>query len=334
MSSQAKFLVSMLFIVLIILCIVLTRCYLDITKNTENSIRDNKIDSVVKNFGEMQVFKSVNGYYGLLDNQKSVLIEPNWLEILDVTSEMALVSGKMHHEISIGGIDYEENVVLPFVFSDMRELDDGYHLGTVQKDGKYIIYNQDYKPVFQKSFDNVEYYNKLFALSAENCIYYYDVSGTMPVLRSAELTCQIGELNLNWRIANQVYLSELYAEDLKKINQHVENYMQMLMENNFSGLELISSSEYVNSVMKTSRFSEINLKNINKFAFSRRQSGAYDFMFILNYNFMQEEQEIFGQAEVHLYFRKNSENQMILTATDLKFEDFEPESELESSAEE
>ncbi|MDE7094092.1 MAG: hypothetical protein K2O52_04180, partial [Oscillospiraceae bacterium] len=66
MNSQAKFLISSLFIVLIILCIILTRCYLDVTKNTENSIRDIKIDSVVKNFGEMQVFKSVNGYYGLL----------------------------------------------------------------------------------------------------------------------------------------------------------------------------------------------------------------------------------------------------------------------------
>ncbi|MDE6657598.1 MAG: hypothetical protein K2J88_03320, partial [Oscillospiraceae bacterium] len=105
MSSQAKFLISMLFIVLIILCIILTRGYLDVTKNTENSIRDNKIDSVVKNFGEMQVFKSVNGYYGLLDSQRSVIIEPDWLEILDVTPEMALVSSEMHHEIFIGGVD-------------------------------------------------------------------------------------------------------------------------------------------------------------------------------------------------------------------------------------
>ncbi|MDE6657464.1 MAG: hypothetical protein K2J88_02640, partial [Oscillospiraceae bacterium] len=148
------------------------------------------------------------------------------------------------------------------------------------------------------------------------------------VLRSAELQCCIDKLILNWKIANQVYLSELYADDLKKINQHVEKYMQMLMEDNFSGLELISSSEYFNNLIKTSRFSEINLKNISQFSFSRRESGAYDFMFMINYDFMQEEQKISGQAEVHLYFRKNSENKMILTATDLQFQDEEltPES--------
>ncbi|MBD5142059.1 MAG: hypothetical protein HDT22_00355 [Ruminococcus sp.] len=325
MNSQAKFLISSLFIVLIILCIILTRFYLDVTKNTENSIRDNKIDSVVKNFGEMQVFKSVNGFYGLLDSQKSVIIEPSWLEVLDVTSEMVLVSSEMHHEILIGGIDYEENVVLPFVFSSVEKLDDDYYLGTVQKDNKYIIYDKNYEPVFSESFDKIEYDNKLLAVSSENCNYYYDMAGQIPILRSAELQCNIGDLLLNWRIANQVYLAELHADDLKKMNSHVADYMKMLIADDFSGLELISSNEYFNNLIKSSRFSEINLKNINKFAFSRRESGAYDFMFVVNYDTMQEEQNISGQAEVHLYFRKNSENQMILTATDLQFEEIQPE---------
>ncbi|MDE7094655.1 MAG: hypothetical protein K2O52_07070, partial [Oscillospiraceae bacterium] len=61
---------------------------------------------------------------------------------------------------------------------------------------------------------------------------------------------------------------------------------------------------------------------------------AYDFMFVVNYEDMQEEQNISGQAEVHLYFRKNSENQMILTATDLQFEDIIENADSEPVAEE
>lgn len=321
MSSQVKCFISMLFIVMIVFCIILTRFYFDITKNTENSIRDNKIDCVVKNFGEMQVFKSVNGYYGLMNDEYSVVIEPEWLEILDVTPEMALVSGNMHQDVLIGGVDYEENIVLPFVFSAMEKLGDGYHLGTVQKDNRYIIFDKNYEPVFQKSFDNVIYHNKLFALSSENCIYYYDMSGDNPVLRSAELQCNIGELVLTWKTSNQVYLSELHAEDLRSMNCHVAEYMQMLLTDDFSGLEQISSSEYVNNLSESNRFSGITPEAVSRFSMSRRESGAYDFAFVIAYHTIQDGQVLAGQADMHLYFRKNTENQIILTATDLQVHD-------------
>ncbi|MDE5768053.1 MAG: hypothetical protein K2H82_01575 [Oscillospiraceae bacterium] len=64
-KNQVNFLISTLFIVVIILCVILTRFYFDVTKNTENRTRDSQIDAVVRTFGNMQVFRSVNGGYGL-----------------------------------------------------------------------------------------------------------------------------------------------------------------------------------------------------------------------------------------------------------------------------
>ena len=106
MNSQTKFLISMLFIVVIILCVVLTRFYFDVTKNTESHARDSRVESVVKSFGEYQVFRSADGGYGLLNSDLTVLIEPDWLEILDVTENMVLVSSRIDNQVLIGGIDY------------------------------------------------------------------------------------------------------------------------------------------------------------------------------------------------------------------------------------
>lgn len=337
MNSQGNFLISTLFIVVIVLCVFLTRFYFDVTKNTENRILDNKIDSVVRTFGTMQVFRSVNGGYGLMDEAHTVMIEPEWLEILDVTPKMAIISGEMHNEILVGGIDYEENMVLPFVFASIEKLGDGYHLGTIQEDGRYIIYDKNYLPVFQKSFDKVSYYNKLLTVGTGLSNYLYDMSGEIPVLRRADLQCRLLGSVLDWRISNQVYLSELCAEDLEMINQYAADYMQMLKENDFSRIEKISGTEYSENLIKQDLFEEIYPEEISQFWFSRRQSGAYDFAFRIAYHRTckiydsetgaESLQNIPGQAEVHCYFRKNTENQMILTASDLQFRDADPVAE-------
>ena len=269
MNSQTKFLVSMLFIVVIVLCVVLTRFYFDVTKNTESSVRENRVEAVVRNFGELQVFRSVNGSYGLLDADQSVLIEPEWLEILDVTDRLVLVSGKLENQVLIGGIDYEENVVLPFVFRSVETLPNGWHLANVSDDGRYLVYDRNYQPVFQESFQSVSYENRIITLVNENEVLDYDTAEQPPLLRRAEFSCPVTEtLSLEWKIANQFYLSGLTASDLRRINQIVPDYMQMLRENNFRNLGEVTSSEYFSTLVKNSRVQEMQFDSISNFAFS------------------------------------------------------------------
>ena len=315
MNSQTKFLVSMLFIVVILLCVVLTRFYFDVTKNTESSVRENRVDSVVRTFGELQVFRSVNGSYGLMDADQTVLREPEWLEILDVTNQLVLVSGKLENQVLIGGIDYEENVVLPFVFRSVETLPNGWHLAEVSEDSRYLVYDRKYQPVFRESFQSVSYENQMLTLVSESETLDYDTAEQPPLLRRAEFSCPVtGTLTLHWKIANQFYLSELTASDLRRINQIVPAYMQMLAENDFRNLGEVTSGEYFSTLVKTHRLQGTEFDSIGSFSFSRRESGAYDFTFQLNSQPSSAPDSI---MQMHLYFRKNAENQMILTAAEL-----------------
>ncbi len=313
MNSQTKFLISMLLIVVIVLCVVLTRFYFDVTKNTESHTRDSRVESVVRSFGEFQVFCSANGSYGLLNSDLTVLIEPDWLEILDVTENMVLVSSRIDNQVLIGGIDYEENVVLPLVFRSMEKLGDGFHLGIVSEDNRCILYDKNYQPVFRESFASVSYHNKLLTLERNGEMLYYDTAEQPPALRCAEFSSQVAEnLNLNWKIANQFYLSELTLQDLRSISHMIAAYMQMLRENNFVNLQEVTSPEYFSILAKTGMLDHITPDSADSFSFSQRASGAYDFAFRLCSS-APEQQKI----KIHLYFRKNTENQLILTAADL-----------------
>ena len=130
MSSQTKFLISMLFIVVIILCAVLTRFYFDVSKNTGSSSRNSRVEAITHTFGEIQVFRSEDGGVGLLNADLSVLIEPDWLDVLDVTDKLILVTDRLDNRVLTGGIDYEENIILPFVFRSMEKTENNIHIGT------------------------------------------------------------------------------------------------------------------------------------------------------------------------------------------------------------
>ncbi len=314
MNSQTKFLISMLFIVVIILCVVLTRFYFDVTKNTENSTRENRVESVVRSFGDIQVFRSDGGSYGLLNADLSVLVEPDWLEILDVTEKLVLVSARMDNQVLTGGIDYEENIILPFVFRSFQDLGDGWHLGTVAEDGRCIVYDKNYQPVFQESFVSVTYENHVMTLRNETEQFVYDMTDSVPVLQSAEFGFPVSDtLSLNWKISNRFYLLSLSAADLRRINQIAADYLQMLRENNFRNLAQVTTSEYFSTLVKSDIMRGLEPESISNFSFSRRESGAYDFTFQIACRRAQERKEL----KLHLYLRKNAENQMILTVADI-----------------
>ncbi len=340
MSNQAKLLISALFIVAIVLCIGLTRFYFDVTKNTDSVNDEDRVASIVERYSSgMQVFESTNGFYGILDAEGSIVVEPEWMEVLAVTSDTALVSRRIQDEVLIGGIDYEENVVLPFAFRSMIPVNDAYYIGVVAEDESCIIYNADFEPVFQNAWTSAEYDSGVLALEKEGCFFSYYLldASAAPVFRRARMQCSIGGEPLSWSISNKTVLSEFDAEDLLRINAIVPAYIDMLIENDFSELASISSADYLAGLSKVDCFPGFVFDEAQDFSFSAVQNGDvrdYDFAFTLQYH--QEKTETTTEdnaavmpadsenlleqsVKIHLYFRRNTENQLILTSANLDF---------------
>ncbi len=336
MSNQAKFLISLLFIAIIILCAGLTRFYFDVTKNTGNIDDGEKIDALVKTYENgMQVFESANGYYGLLDAEGTVIIEPEWMEILMVTENMALVSSRVQDKVLIGGVDFEENVVLPFVFRSMERITDDYYIATAAEDESCIIYNNSFEPVFSSSWDDAEYDNGMLLLEKDNCLFSYYIAEQEPIFRKAQLSCMIHDLELEWNVSNRIYLSELTVEELLRINECVSDYITMLVTNDFSHLASITEPEYLNGLSKVNCFEGFTFEKVSEFSFSSsdREKKIYDFAFTIDYDAALPEQEATGETaetalpggeveqsvQVRLSFRRNASNRMTLISLDLDY---------------
>lgn len=325
MSNRAKLLVSVLFIAVIFLCIGLTRFYFDVTKNTENVNDNAEIISIVQTYGMMRVFESTNGFYGVLNAEDAVVIEPEWMEILDITPDLVLVSRRMNNTVLIGGIDYEENVVLPFVFRSMVSLGDQYYVGTIEEDGSCLIYDTNYKLVFHQSYDNAVYESGMLDLETGGCIFSYYIPEGKPMLRKAEMTCDIGGVPLKWRVGNQVYLSELNADDLRRINDCVISYVDMLLQDDFTDLPQISAGDYINALTRRGTFAEdMQFESVSDFSFgsAEKEKGVYRFAFTISYH-EAEPEHTSKMVQVQFSFRRNANNKMILTSADLNFKSTE-----------
>lgn len=325
MSNRVKLLVSVLFIAVIILCVGLTRFYFDVTKNTGSANANDSIERIVRSYGDKRVFESTEGYYGVLDENDTVIIEPEWIEILDVTSDLVLVSGRIHDAVLVGGIDYEENVVLPFVYRTMQPLGEQYYAGIVNADDSCIIYTSEYKPAFFQSYDSASYESGMLRLGIDESYFYYYVADDAPLLRKAELSCDIENVTLDWRIGNRVYLTDLHEEDLIRINECVSSYMDMLVRSDFTDLPQISAGDYLTGLTKPGSFSGMRFERISDFSFSQQEMGSdtYVFAFSIGCRMTNPEADINATTvQVRLYFRRNTDNTMILTSAGL---DYQPE---------
>ena len=324
MSSRSKLLISVLFIAAIILCIALTRMYLDGAKNTGHTDANDQVKSIVRTYGSMRVFESTNGYYGILNEDDAVMIEPEWMEVLDVTDSLVVVSRRIEDAVLIGGIDYEENVVLPFVFSSMEPVGNGYFLGTVAEDDSILVYDRAFRLAFPRSYEKAEADESgMLSLTVSDCVFDYYLGGDSPVLRRASMTSDICGVALQWRVANQVYLNDLNENDLLRINKIVTSYMLMLQESSFDELPAISASDYIAGLTKPGSFAGMAFDEISGFSFASADgNSAYDFSFTASYHLTDAEAEQMpGTAvQVQLRFRRNTDNKMILTSSNLNFQ--------------
>ena len=319
MSNRAKLLLSVLFIAAIILTIGLTRFYFDVTKNNVKTDSNDAVESIVQSFGDMQVFRNESGYCGVVNAEGTVVIEPEWMEILDITSNLVLVSRRMNNVVLIGGIDYEENVVLPFVYKSFTPLGESYLAAEVEADGSCIIYDRSYTPVFFSSYDDAAFEKGVMELTVDSCRFSYGTDAAPPVLRRAEMQCRIGSQALNWRVSNQVYLSDLRESDLRRMNQSVAAYMDMLLEDDFTELASISSAEFISGLSKPGSMPGALIDRISSFSLSKEDEQTYNLAFTAAYH-MTGDLDSSQSVQVQLFFRRGAENDMLLTSAKLDFQ--------------
>lgn len=197
MNRNMRLVVSVLFIVIIVLAVAITRFY----SKTEKSAYDSSSQPVVESLEDSdrdgnRIFRDSNGLFGILDSSSRVIVYPEWLDLSFTGSSCCVASKRLDGKRLYGCIDYEGNITVPFVYSEIVPADiNGTHLFLAKSadNGRYTIYYRDFTPCFPEVWKSCSADRHELTLRSEKGVYTYTAEKNELIFKKASVNGTAGD---------------------------------------------------------------------------------------------------------------------------------------------
>lgn len=247
MTKHMRLIVSVLFIVVIILAIAITRFN---SKNDKSSLNGTMQPAIAKKLGSdtsgNRIFQDNKGLYGILDNNDRLIVSPEWREISFTDSELCIASKRLRGKDLFGCIDYEGNIKVPFVFSNINRIkvNDQIIYSAKTADGKkFVVYDSKFNPCFSRSWDDCSLsQNSELVLTDGSYVYKYSITAGGLVFTDAQLNGQVMNCSYDLEITSRVLLSKLSISSIEKMNRALGSYMEYAFTGNSTLLSDIDAT--------------------------------------------------------------------------------------------
>ncbi len=154
MNNKVRLLISILFILSIGLAIAVTRFNLTGSSKGSNIITSPDIQSVTNiTYNNYTVFKSSADLYGVIDDNDRVIIEPAWSDIIFTDSGKMIVSKNIDNNYYSGIIDNQDNILIPFIYSEFKEVNSEIIFGYLEENKKIVVFNGNGVPYINDEWD-------------------------------------------------------------------------------------------------------------------------------------------------------------------------------------
>lgn len=247
MTKHMRLIVSVLFIVIIVLAVAITRFYSNTDQSAELSGTQ---PSVVKKMGSdtsgNHIFVDSDGLYGIIDSNERVIVYPEWQEIRFTGKDLCIASKQIHGNILFGCIDYEGNISIPFVYSDITDIKLSgrtFHVAVSSDDRKYVIYDENFNPCFSRAWTSYKEDEDDLVVTLENGMFRYSVTANDIILRSASVSGKTMNHSYELEVTNKTLLSKLSISSLEKMSIAVDRYIEYAFKGDSSLLSDIDADQ-------------------------------------------------------------------------------------------
>jgi len=245
LTKHMRLVVSVLFIVIIVLAVAITRFYSNTGQSTELSGTQ---PSVEKKLGAdssgNHIFTDSAGLYGVIDSNERVIVYPEWAEIEFTDSDLCIASKQIREKKLFGCIDYEGNISVPFVYSEIKRLnlsDRTLYAARSADDLTYVIYDMNFNPCFSRVWTTYKEDGNELVLTTENGIYRYSVTPSDISFRNAVVSGEAMDHSYDLEVTNKYLLSQLNVSLLEKMSSFVDRYIEYAFTGDSSLLSDINS---------------------------------------------------------------------------------------------
>lgn len=289
MNKHIKLLVSVLFIVIIMLTFGLTRFYFDVSKNTGTVKEPVEIIKYMNNdSSNNRIFESDNNLYGIIDTNERIIVSPQWNSLKFAGNSFCIASRKINNQLLFGCIDYEENIIVPFVYKSLEPRLIGnvtIYIATVKDDNSIILYNNSFQPLLNYSCKSVEFKNNNIILSNNENTYTYAFAENNLIFKEAVVCDKALDTDLRLVSSSRILLSKLDSAMLEKALRNFSAYVTYAFSGDFSLIDNSDSnnvpSAYTVFAPQSSVFLTASLKEVDRISvYNLKESDGTQFMYV------------------------------------------------------
>lgn len=244
MNKHIRLVVSVLFIVIILLAIGLTRFYFDVSKNTGSSsdsieiIRKLSIDE-----NGNRVFEGGSSLYGVVDENDKVIVAPEWIELDFAGNNFCTASKRIGGRLLTGCINYEGNITVPFIYRNINKYESNgfvFYTAETDSDGSCVIYDAKFNPIFMRSWDSCSIDSNELCLVCGTSTFTYNYGENGLICTRADVSGQAFDTDFQLNVYSRVLLTRLDCSMLGKICNDVSAYLEFAFTNDTESLNSIS----------------------------------------------------------------------------------------------
>ncbi len=248
MTKHMRFIVSVLFIIVIILAIAITRFYSSTSKSAGSGNTKSDISKLLaSDSAGNRIFEDNNGMYGLVDSSERITAAPEWLELSFAGSGRCIASKRIGGRLMTGCVDYEGNVVVPLIYRDITRHSSGdfaFYTAESSSDSSCVLYNDDLTPMFSRSWNSCSINGDQLVLTGDRSVYTYNLSSSGLKLANAKITGSTLDCSYTMEMTSKLLLERLNPDMLEEMTRIAGKYIEFA----FTG-----SGEYISDIRSGSR---------------------------------------------------------------------------------
>ncbi len=241
MNKRTRLIVSLLFVVLIILAVAITRFYLNVPKSPAVNGGSDTVEKIIaSNNEDYSIFTDSTGNCGIVQSGRITAV-PEWQSLEFAGDYLCIASKRIGGSMKYGCIDLDGNAVVPFVYSKIEKKFMGgsdFYCAESESDGSFVVYDSDFNPCFNTSWQGCEFTNDELRLSDKNGSYTYVTSNGGLLFKSANYSGSIMNRPYELNIYSRVLLAKLtpvMIEQMMRFSEIYVNYAVRKDDNEISG---------------------------------------------------------------------------------------------------
>ncbi|MDE7364308.1 MAG: hypothetical protein K2N27_05395 [Ruminococcus sp.] len=265
MNKRTKLIVSLLFVIIIILAAAITRFYVITPEDVQIENNQTEIVSTVDTDSKGNIiFKNGKGVFGIADSGR-IMAVPEWNDISFASNGFCIASKKIGGILLHGCIDYEGNIVLPFIYSNISKSTVGksvIYCAENNFDHSYVLYNENFVPVLRQSWKDYSIQDNEITVSDEKGVYIFSLNSDELIFKNANVSGEIMDCPYNLNIYSRVLLSKLSYSMIEKMASGAEKYLGYAYTENDELISEIASGNHSSFIPAFKNSKEIISKNL------------------------------------------------------------------------